>query len=145
MFGNGNGFMGIHGLFFLRGADNSPASWEAYSGAYTSLGWAGIPLFAKFFFQLVFAGTAATIVSGAVAERSRFSSFVIFSFVIISIMYPITGHWIWGGGWLSALGFRDFAGSTVVHSVGGWAALAGVGEHGNIAYPDFRPDSLTNS
>lgn len=125
MFGDGNGFIGTHGLFFLRGADNSPASWESYNGVYSALSWAGVPLFAKFFFQLVFAGTAATIVSGAVAERIRFSSFVVFSFVIISIIYPITGHWIWGGGWLSLVGFHDFAGSTVVHTVGGWAALAG--------------------
>ena len=126
MFGDGNGFMGTHGLFFLRGADNSPASWEAYSGVYSALSWASVPLLAKFFFQLVFAGTAATIVSGAVAERIKFASFIVFSFVIVSVMYPITGHWIWGGGWLAASGFHDFAGSTVVHSVGGWAALAGV-------------------
>ena len=126
MFGDGNGFMGTQGLFFLRGADNSPASWEAYAGVYTALSWAGVPLLAKFFFQLVFAGTAATIVSGAVAERIKFASFVVFSFVIISVIYPITGHWIWGGGWLSVYGFHDFAGGTVVHTVGGWAALAGV-------------------
>jgi len=126
MFGDGNGVMGTHGLFFLRGADNSPASWESYSGVYSALSWADVPLFAKFFFQLVFAGTAATIVSGAVAERIKFASFIVFSFIIVSVIYPITGHWIWGGGWLSTLGFHDFAGSTVVHSVGGWAALAGV-------------------
>jgi ammonium transporter, Amt family len=126
MFGDGNGFMGTQGLFFLRGADNSPASWETYNGVYKAISWAGIPLFAKFFFQLVFAGTAATIVSGVVAERIRFAAFVTFSFAIISVMYPITGHWVWGDGWLAAYGFYDFAGSTVVHSVGGWAALAGV-------------------
>ena len=85
-----------------------------------------MPLWAKFFFQLVFAGTAATIVSGAVAERIKFMSFIVFSFVMVGLIYPITGHWIWGGGWLASLGFWDFAGSTVVHSVGGWAALAGV-------------------
>src|SRR4029078_4664025 len=86
----------------------------------------GVPLWAKFFFQLVFAGTAATIVSGAVAERIKFLSFFVFSFLMVGTIYPITGHWIWGGGWLAASGFWDFAGSTVVHSVGGWAALAGV-------------------
>lgn len=126
MFGDGNGFIGTHGLFFLRGADNSPASGEAYGGVYSALSWTGIPLQAKFFFQLVFAGTAATIVSGVVAERIKFASFVVFSFAIIGLMYPVTGHWIWGAGWLADFGFRDFAGSTVVHSVGGWAALAGV-------------------
>jgi Amt family ammonium transporter len=126
MFGDGNPFFGTSGLAFLHGADNSPATGEAYSGVYTSIAWTGIPLWAKFFFQLVFAGTAATIVSGAVAERVKFMSFVVFSFVIVGLMYPVSGHWIWGGGWLAGMGFWDFAGSTVVHSVGGWAALAGV-------------------
>jgi Amt family ammonium transporter len=126
MFGDGTGFFGTQGLFFLHGADNSPATGDAYSGVYSSIKWATVPLWAKFFFQLVFAGTAATIVSGAVAERIKFLSFVVFSFVMVGILYPVTGHWIWGGGWLSTYGFWDFAGSTVVHSVGGWAALAGV-------------------
>ena len=85
-----------------------------------------MPLYAKFFFQLVFAATAATIVSGCVAERIKFSSFMIFSFLLVAIIYPIQGHWIWGGGWLGGMGFLDFAGSTVVHSVGGWAGLAGI-------------------
>lgn len=126
MFGDGNGFIGTNGLFFLHGADNSPASGDAYAGVYSSIKWATVPLWTKFFFQLVFAGTAATIVSGAVAERIKFMSFVLFSFVMVGILYPITGHWIWGGGWLATFGFWDFAGSTVVHSVGGWAALAGI-------------------
>mgnify|MGYP000154624549 CR=1 FL=1 len=126
MFGDGTGFVGTNGLWFLGGADNSPATGDAYAGDYSSIAWAGVPLLAKFFFQLVFAGTAATIVSGAVAERIKFLSFVVFSFVMVGLIYPITGHWIWGGGWLASLGFWDFAGSTVVHSVGGWAALAGV-------------------
>ncbi|RPH50896.1 MAG: ammonium transporter [Desulfobacteraceae bacterium] len=126
MFGNGNSFAGLEGLFFAGGADNSPAMGEAYKGAYTALNWSGVPMWAKFFFQLVFAGTAATIVSGAVAERIKFHSFIAFSFILVAIMYPITGHWIWGGGWLQSLGMYDFAGSTVVHSVGGWSALAGV-------------------
>ncbi len=126
MFGDGNGFLGTSGLFFLHGADNSPASGDAYAGVYSSIKWATVPLWTKFFFQLVFAGTAATIVSGAVAERIKFMSFVLFSFVMVGILYPITGHWIWGGGWLATFGFWDFAGSTVVHSVGGWAALAGI-------------------
>ena len=126
MFGNGNGFIGMEGLFGISGADNSPATGEAYQGAYSAMSWTGVPLLAKFFFQLVFAGTAATIVSGAVAERIKYIAFILFSFVLVAVMYPITGHWIWGGGWLAGLGVWDFAGSTVVHSVGGWAALAGV-------------------
>lgn len=126
MFGDGNPFIGIKGLFFLSGADNSPATGEAYQGVYNSISWATVPFLAKFFFQLVFAGTAATIVSGAVAERIKYISFIVFSFIMVGIMYPITGHWIWGGGWLQKLGMFDFAGSSVVHSVGGWAALAGV-------------------
>ncbi len=126
MFGDGDGFLGLKGLLFVGGADNSPATGEAYKGVYSAISWTGVPLWAKFFFQLVFAGTAATIVSGAVSERIKFKSFIVFSSIIIAIMYPITGHWIWGGGWLAKLGMWDFAGSTVVHSVGGWAALAGV-------------------
>lgn len=148
MFGDGNLWMGMKGLWFVTGMDNSPAlgagyeamnpfSTAVYEGVYNSINWTPIPLWAKFFFQLVFAGTAATIVSGAVAERIKFSAFMIFSFLLVAFVYPISGHWIWGGGILgSAPGesglaaffgnFRDFAGSTVVHSVGGWAALAGV-------------------
>lgn len=126
MFGTGNGFVGFQGLLALGGADNSPATGDAYQGAYSALAWTGVPLYAKFFFQLVFAGTAATIVSGAVAERIKYLSFIAFSFLLVAFVYPITGHWIWGGGWLAGAGFWDFAGSTVVHSVGGWAALAGV-------------------
>ncbi|MEE9255539.1 MAG: ammonium transporter [bacterium] len=125
MFGDGNAFFGLKGLL-LFGADNSPAIGDAYKGVFSSLNWTGVPLYAKFFFQLVFAATAATIVSGCVAERIHFSSFMIFSFLLVAILYPIQGHWIWGGGWLGSLGFLDFAGSTVVHSVGGWAGLAGI-------------------
>ena len=84
------------------------------------------------FFQTMFAATAATIVSGAVAERIEFKSYLIYSVLVSAIVYPISGHWMWGGlageasqGWLEALGFHDFAGSAVVHSVGGWIALAG--------------------
>jgi Amt family ammonium transporter len=89
----------------------------------------GLPVLAFWFFQLVFAGTAATIVSGSMAERTKFSSYLVYSFFITAIIYPIAGHWIWGGGWIWTLpfgaGFRDFAGSTVVHSIGGWLALVG--------------------
>jgi Amt family ammonium transporter len=125
MFGDGNSFLGLQG-WFLGGADNSPAMGDAYEGIFGSLSWTGVPLLAKFFFQLVFAGTAATIVSGCVAERIHYRAFMIFTIVLVGIAYPVTGHWIWGGGWLGSMGMRDFAGSTVVHSVGGWAGLMGI-------------------
>jgi Amt family ammonium transporter len=145
MFGNGNGFVGTEGLLLMGGADNSPATGDAYKGAYQAIAWTGVPLNAKFFFQLVFAGTAATIVSGSVAERTKYVSFIFFSFLLVAFIYPITGHWIWGGGFLATSGFFDFAGSTVVHSVGGWAALAGIlmlgprlGKYG----PDGRANAI---
>ena len=147
MFGDGSLWVGLKGLFFVSGADNSPAlgaayasmnpfSGATYEGVYSAINWTPVPLWAKFFFQLVFAGTAATIVSGAVAERIKFKAFLVFSLLLVGLMYPVTGHWIWGGGVLAASqaaagvnaffhSFRDFAGSTVVHSVGGWAALTG--------------------
>ena len=117
MFGGDNPFIGTEHLFVLGTSDFS-----FYENTLTS----NVPFWGKFFFQLVFCGTAATIVSGAVAERIKYISFIIFSFVLTLVIYPIVGHWVWGGGWLSQLGFMDFAGDTVVHSVGGWAALAGV-------------------
>ena len=80
----------------------------------------------EWFFQMVFVATAASIVSGALAERVKMWAFFLFVLVLTAIIYPIVGAWTWGGGWLSALGFKDFAGSTVVHSTGGWAALAGI-------------------
>jgi len=83
----------------------------------------GIPTLGFWFFQAVFAATSATIVSGAVAERIKFTAYLIIAFVITSLTYPVVGHWIWGSGWLSNMGFIDLAGSTVVHSVGGWSAL----------------------
>jgi Amt family ammonium transporter len=127
MFGNGSDYgTGRDGLWMLQGADNSPATGDAYEGDYSSLSWTGVPLEAKFFFQLVFAGTAATIVSGAVAERIKYISFIVFSALMAIAIYPVVGHWIWGGGWLADKGFLDFAGSTQVHSIGGWAALVGV-------------------
>jgi ammonium transporter, Amt family len=125
MFGDGTGWFGAQGLFGLSGADNSPATAGAYQGVYSALNWTGVPLLAKFFFQLVFAGTAATIVSGSVGGRVKYFSYLLFSFIMGILIYPVVGHWIWGGGWLAKAGMFDFAGSTVVHSVGGWAALAG--------------------
>lgn len=85
----------------------------------------GIPQDAFILWETVFCATAATIVSGAMAERTKFISYCIYSAVISLVIYPVAGHWIWGGGWLSQMGFKDFAGSTVVHSIGGWAALVG--------------------
>lgn len=125
MFADGSSFMGMAG-WLVQGADNSPATGDAYMGIFKSLNWTGTPLLAKFFFQLVFAGTAATIVSGCVAERIHYKSFMIFTLILVGVSYPITGHWIWGGGWLATRGMLDFAGSTVVHTVGGAAGLAGI-------------------
>ena len=108
-----------------------------------ALGWGGLGMpglaegegswnWTFLFFQTMFAATAATIVSGAVAERIEFKSYLIYSILVSAVVYPVSGHWMWGGlagegsaGWLEGLGFHDFAGSTVVHSVGGWIALAG--------------------
>lgn len=84
-----------------------------------------IPKEAFLFFQTVFCATSATIVSGAMAERTKFISYCIYSLVISAVIYPVVGHWVWGGGWLFSLGFHDYAGSTVVHSIGGWCALVG--------------------
>jgi Amt family ammonium transporter len=109
MFGEGSPFFGLTG-FFLTGVEADKA---------------GVPLLAFWLFQLVFAGTAATIVSGAMAERTKFKAYLVYSAVISLLIYPIFGHWVWGGGWLAEMGFLDFAGSTVVHSVGGWTALVG--------------------
>ena len=95
-----------------------------FSGTFEHLG-LDIPIAAFLLFQTMFAATAATIVSGAMAERTKFISYLMYSVAISAIIYPVVGHWVWGGGWLSDLGFIDFAGSTVVHSVGGWAALVG--------------------
>lgn len=116
MFGSDNPIVGTENLWILGGTDLS-----VYDDTLTS----NVPFWGKFFFQLVFCGTAATIVSGAVAERVKYISFIIFSFVLTLLIYPIVGHWIWGGGWLADMGFQDFAGDTAVHSVGGWAALSG--------------------
>jgi Amt family ammonium transporter len=85
----------------------------------------GVPVEAFWLFQVVFAGAAATIVAGAVAERMKFVAYLAYSFILTAFIYPVVGHWVWGGGWLSGLGFHDFAGSTVVHGVGGISALVG--------------------
>ncbi|MEX0987968.1 MAG: ammonium transporter [Bacteroidales bacterium] len=108
----------------------------------------GVPDKASLMFQTVFAATAATIVSGAVAERTKFSAYLFFSVAITIFIYPVSGHWVWGGGWLSELGFHDFAGSTVVHSVGAWVGLVGaamvgprLGKYGKAGEPRAIPGS----
>ena len=117
MYGTGStGFIGSGG-WFLSSADPATYGLDPFP--------AGLPIPVSFLFQVAFAATAATIVSGAVAERVHFVAFLLFSVFLTAISYPITGHWVWAGGWLSEAGFSDFAGSTVVHSVGGWAALVG--------------------
>ncbi|MHC4726486.1 MAG: ammonium transporter [Planctomycetota bacterium] len=109
MFGDGNGFCGVNGwcLFGLESTKN------------------GIPTYAFWLFQAAFCGAAATIVAGGMAERMKFPAYLIYSFIISAFIYPIVGHWVWGGGWLSKMDFADFAGSTVVHTVGGCAAIIG--------------------
>jgi Amt family ammonium transporter len=109
MFGGANPLVGTSG-WFLVGAE-SPIP--------------GLPVHAFWLFQAVFCGAAATIVAGGMAERMRFAAYLAYSFIISAAIYPVVGHWVWGGGWLGALGFFDFAGSTVVHGVGGSAALVG--------------------
>lgn len=111
-----NGFFGFAGFLLNPGEDGQTIAYT--DGAYT--------YYTDFIFQAMFAATAATIVSGAVAERIKLHSFLIFSTIYVAFVYPVAGSWKWGTGFLDARGFYDFAGSTLVHSVGGWAALAGV-------------------
>jgi len=106
------GFMGSFG----------PYNFDPVGGGDAS---AGYSVASDWFFQMVFCATTASIVSGTLAERIKLWPFLAFTVVLTGILYPITGSWQWGGGWLSVMGFSDFAGSTLVHSVGGWAALAG--------------------
>ena len=132
----GDSIFGIIGTpdFFVRGD---------YSSTF--------PTMAFLIFQTVFCATSATIVSGAMAERTKFSSYCLYSLIISAIIYPISGHWIWGGGWLARLGFHDFAGSTAVHMVGGVAALVGakilgprIGKYSKDGKPNAIPGhSLT--
>ena len=114
--GNFNGYFGFAG-FGINAPDGAAGLIEYADGAYT--------YFTDFIFQAMFAATAATIVSGAVAERIKLNSFLVFSTFYVALIYPIAGSWKWGYGWLDQIGFHDFAGSTLVHSVGGWAALVG--------------------
>ncbi len=113
--GDFNGWIGFAGIGISLPAGDAGLIGYA-DGNYT--------YYTDFIFQAMFAATAATIISGAVAERVKLSSFLIFSTIYVAIVYPIVGSWKWGGGWLDAMGFYDFAGSTLVHGVGGWGALA---------------------
>lgn len=133
------GFIGTSD-FFLASAN--PVLPDAVNGVIDN---SGLFKYADWMFQAVFAATAATIVSGGMAERTKFGTYMFFSLVITALIYPISGHWVWGGGWLSEMGFTDFAGSTVVHSVGGWAAMVGamvlgprIGKYG----PDGAPKAI---
>ena len=110
------GVFGFAGFGLDPGVDGNTVAYA--DGAYT--------YWTDFIFQAMFAATAATIVSGAVAERIKLAPFLAFTSIYVALVYPITGSWKWGGGWLDAMGFYDFAGSTLVHSVGGWGALAGI-------------------
>ncbi|NIP39213.1 MAG: ammonium transporter [Candidatus Dadabacteria bacterium] len=114
--GDFGGWIGFAG-FGISSPEGAAGLIEYADGGYT--------YWTDFIFQAMFAATAATIVSGAVAERIKLSSFLVFSIIFVAVVYPIAGSWKWGGGWLDAKGFYDFAGSTLVHSVGGWGALVG--------------------
>ncbi len=109
-------FLGFAGFGLDPGAEGNTVAYA--DGGYT--------YWTDFIFQAMFAATAATIVSGAVAERIKLSSFLVFTTLYVAFIYTIAGSWKWGGGWLDAMGFYDFAGSTLVHSVGGWGGLAGI-------------------
>jgi ammonium transporter, Amt family len=117
-FGSGNAIMGTQGWFL-----NVPAS--AVNDVYGGLSWTQVPLSAKFLFQVAFCAVSLAVVWGTMLERTKFAVYVIFAVVFAGVIYPLVGHWIWGGGWLTELGMQDFAGSTVVHLSGAMAALAG--------------------
>ncbi|GLR17815.1 ammonium transporter [Portibacter lacus] len=117
--GEGGGFFGFAGFGVSEPGDMASLLAGSAEG-FT------MPSYTDFIFQAMFAATCATIVSGAVAERIKLGAFLIFTTIFVAISYPITGMWQWGGGWLSEMGFYDFAGSTLVHAVGGFAALAGI-------------------
>ncbi|MBQ2692498.1 MAG: ammonium transporter, partial [Clostridia bacterium] len=132
MFGSQSAFFGVLDLFT--------------QGSYADALPDGVSKFSFFIFQTVFCATSATIVSGSMAERTKFSSYCLYSALISLVIYPIEGHWIWGGGWLAAMGFHDFAGSTAVHMNGGVIALIGaallgprIGKYGKDGKPRAIP------
>lgn len=142
MFGDGNSLIGQTGYFFQAFEPPLQNSFEGFSGLQSLYG--DRSLVVVFFFQLVFAGTTATIVSGAMAERVKFWAFFGFSFCLVAIAYPLTARWIWHpNGWLAQFGFLDFAGSTVVHSVGGMAGLVGTIAIGpRRGWQGYNPDEI---
>ncbi len=121
------GWMGTFSLLYNPGADELALinADESTTEMVAKVADTGYSVASDWFFQMVFVATAASIVSGTVAERIKFWPFIIFVVVLTGIIYPIQASWVWGGGWLAAMGFSDFAGSTLVHSTGGWAALTG--------------------
>ncbi|MDE0227969.1 MAG: ammonium transporter [Spirochaetaceae bacterium] len=119
------GFIGTFKLLYGPSADEL-ALLGGDAAATAAVVDSGYAVMSDWFFQMVFVATAASIVSGALAERVKMWSFFVFTAILTAIIYPIVGAWTWGGGWLSGMGFQDFAGSTIVHGTGGWAALAGV-------------------
>ena len=137
-------YAGVDGGYFGSIAIWSPDDTAALAGDFSG----GYAASSDWFFQMVFVATTASIVSGTMAERVRVWPFLMFVVVLTGVLYPITGSWQWGGGWLSEMGFSDFAGSTIVHSVGGWAALAGAiilgarkGRFGKNGRPSYMPGS----
>jgi Amt family ammonium transporter len=133
MFGAGNLLLGTSG-FFLQDS----------GGTFASLDWSRVPLECKYFFQLMCCAVSATIAVGAMAERTKFVAYIFYSLVVSAFIYPIVGHWIWGGGWLAGIGMRDFAGATVVHSTGGWLALTGAVMLGARS-GKYNPDGTANA
>src|SRR5215203_1323983 len=133
-----NPLIGLHGFFTNPGAD--------VNATFAGLSWTAVPLSAKFLFQVAFALVSLAIVWGTMLERTKFAVYCIFALVFAGLIYPIVGHWIWGGGWLSTLGMQDFAGSTVVHLSGAMAALAGtlllgprIGKYDDAGNPQSIP------
>ena len=137
------------GYAFMFGEGNSILGWSGFALSADKLTGlvpgcpANLPIWAFWLFQAAFCGAAATIVAGAMAERMKFQAYLLYTIMISAVVYPIIGHWVWGGGWLAQLGFMDFAGSTVVHATGGWAAFIGASLLGaRIGRYDGRPKAI---
>src|SRR3712207_1649391 len=129
-FGDGNAIIGTQGWFLA-------VSESQVNDVYGGLAWTQVPLSAKFLFQVAFCAVSLAIVWGTMLERTRFAVYVIFAVVFAGLIYPMVGHWIWGGGWLTELGMQDFAGSTVVHLSGAMADRKSTrlnSSHANISY-----------
>jgi len=149
MYSDVSGYIGSFSLFYnpseaevaLLGGSEDPAALAAVVDN-------GYAVMSDWFFQMVFVATTASIVSGTLAERLKIWPFMVFTAILAAVLYPIQGSWTWGGGWLAELGFSDFAGSTIVHSVGGWAALTGaiiLGPRNGKFGPDGRVHPMPGS